>query len=72
LRPSLIPKDLLSDLHELRGFRHVFRHAYVLVLDGARIGRVLEAADRAAAAMPAACSAFIQDVAAEQGWKAPE
>ena len=72
VRPAFVPAELLSDLRELRGFRHVVRHAYTLILDREKIGRVLEAADRAAAALPGACSAFIRKVAAEQGWKSPE
>ena len=29
VRPALMPLELKNPLHELRGFRHVFVHAYV-------------------------------------------
>lgn len=47
LRPPVISSELLSDLHELRKFRHFFRNAYVLEFDptqtieqGRRIERI--------------------------------
>ena len=38
LRPVLLPDGALTDLHELRKFRHFFRDACVLDLDPARVG----------------------------------
>lgn len=43
LRPPVIPDHAVTDLHELRKFRHFFRNAYVLDPDPAR---VLEQVDR--------------------------
>lgn len=43
VRPAMIPKSIVSDLHELRKFRHFFRNAYLLDLDPKR---VREHADR--------------------------
>ena len=33
LRPVVVPANVISDLHELRRFRHFFRNAYVLDFD---------------------------------------
>lgn len=37
LRPRVIPPDVVSELHELRKFRHFFRNAYVLDFDPALV-----------------------------------
>jgi len=37
IRPSLISEESYTYLNELRGFRHVFRHAYAIELDVDRI-----------------------------------
>ena len=36
LRPRAIPPELVTDIDELRKFRHFFRNAYVLDLDPVR------------------------------------
>ena len=33
VRPAIIPASIMSELHELRKFRHFFRNAYALDLD---------------------------------------
>jgi uncharacterized protein YutE (UPF0331/DUF86 family) len=37
IRPALLSKDSFENLNELRGFRHVFRHAYSYGLDDQRV-----------------------------------
>ena len=37
VRPALISKQSFSHLNEIRGFRHVFRHAYSYGLDDERV-----------------------------------
>lgn len=68
IRPALFPPELRADLQELRGFRHVFHHAYDLVLDSSRLTRLLETADRVATALPAAIQQFLLDVIQQEGW----
>jgi hypothetical protein len=41
-RPALLTGDLRPMAHELRGFRHIFRHSYDLELDPARLSRLAE------------------------------
>jgi hypothetical protein len=40
LRPPVLPEHMRGLLHDLRGFRHIFRHGYGLELDPSRL-RVL-------------------------------
>ncbi len=42
LRPNLITESTLPALDELRRFRHLFRHAYVIRLDARRLRLVWE------------------------------
>lgn len=42
IRPALISQESFKILDELRGFRHVFRHAYNYELDGERILKLAE------------------------------
>lgn len=37
IRPALLSEDSYESLNELRGFRHVFRHAYSYGLDDQRV-----------------------------------
>ena len=46
LRPAVIDKNAYDALDELRRFRHVFRHAYMIQLDEARLRLVLDKAIR--------------------------
>ena len=41
IRPPLLSLDSYEYLNELRGFRHVFRHAYSYGLDDERIGYLI-------------------------------
>src|SRR5687767_15335909 len=44
VRPALFSPELVTDLRELRGFRHVVRHAYDLTLKKDKINPLLDAA----------------------------
>ena len=37
VRPAVLPPDLRGFLNDLRGFRHVFRHAYEFELDAEKL-----------------------------------
>lgn len=65
VRPALFSADLVSDLQELRGFRHVVRHAYDLSLQRNKLIPLLDAAERVATRVPAACDTFFSRIAAE-------
>src|SRR5712691_9631367 len=58
VRPVLFSSELISDLQELRGFRHFIRHAYDLTLKKHKLMPLLDAAERSAARIPAACDSF--------------
>ncbi|MBI9084257.1 MAG: hypothetical protein JEZ11_11710 [Desulfobacterales bacterium] len=42
IRPPLISQETFTHLSELRGFRHVFRHAYAYGLDDERVAFLLK------------------------------
>jgi hypothetical protein len=44
IRPSFIPSDQAPDLRELKGFRHVMRHAYDLILREDRLIELVQIA----------------------------
>jgi hypothetical protein len=46
IRPKLLSEDSYRILDELRGFRHIFRHAYTYELDAERIIRLSEKAEK--------------------------
>ncbi len=54
IRPALLSEATASDLDELRRFRHLFRHAYTMDLDPAKVAGL---ADK----VPGIRSAFEQD-----------
>ncbi len=66
VRPALFSSELVSDLQELRGFRHVVRHAYDVTLKKDKIIPLLDAAERVASLVPAACDAFFLRIADTQ------
>jgi hypothetical protein len=68
IRPAFIPKDWLADVRELKGFRHVMRHAYDLTLRADRLTELSGIAERLAAELPAWCADFGKRVRSEQGW----
>ena len=62
VRPALFPDQLTSDLQELRGFRHVVRHAYDLRLKKNKLLPLIDAAERVAGLMPAVCESFFKSI----------
>jgi len=58
VRPAFFSPELVSDLQELRGFRHVVRHAYELSLKSNKLGPLLDSAERVATLLPPACDIF--------------
>lgn len=69
IRPAFIPPDRVSDVRELKGFRHVMRHAYDLSLRADRLTELSGIALRLAAELPAWCATFGKRVCSEQGWE---
>jgi hypothetical protein len=72
VRPALWPRGLGTDLHELRAFRHVVRHAYDLTLQPYKLSPLIESAERVARALPGVCLAFCRAVAMHRDWNLAE
>lgn len=68
IRPAFIPKESITDVRELKGFRHMVRHAYDLKLRADRLAELVIIAERIAAALPAWCEDLGKKVRIEQGW----
>jgi len=68
IRPAFIPAGRAAEVRELKGFRHVVRHAYDLALRGDRLSELAAVANRLAADLPSWCADFAAKVRAEQGW----
>lgn len=66
VRPAFIPDGLKLPLNELKGFRHVFVHAYDLQLDPEKLVLLLKYARQIAEAFPGLIEKFISAVAGEQ------
>jgi uncharacterized protein YutE (UPF0331/DUF86 family) len=66
VRPVFVPAELKLPLSELKGFRHVFVHAYDLQLDPEKLALLLKYARQVAEIFPALIEKFILAVAAEQ------
>jgi len=62
IRPALLPADAVRDVRELKGFRHLFRHAYDLDLDPARVTAVAAQAARCVAGLDGWCREFLATV----------
>lgn len=69
IRPAFIPKERMTDIRELKGFRHVMRHAYDLSLRADRLTELSGIAKRLAAELQVWCADFGKRVRREQGWK---
>ena len=67
VRPALFPADLRQPLRELRGFRHVFTHAYELELDRDKVRLLLKYARQVAPRLNRLCRNFIRQVAEREG-----
>lgn len=68
IRPAFVSGGELAALRDLKGFRHVVRHAYDLTLQPERLSELATSAVRIAASFPAWASAFASAVRNEQGW----
>jgi hypothetical protein len=68
IRPAFVPQDRIADVRELKGFRHVVRHAYDLTLRPDRLAELVAIAERLARDLPVWCADPDCKVRAEQGW----
>jgi len=68
IRPPFIPSNQIENIRELKGFRHITRHAYDVVLKAERLAEVVQIAAGVATALPDWCSEFGKTVRAQQGW----
>jgi HepT-like protein len=68
IRPAFIPQNRVADVRELKGLRHVTRHAYDLTLRADRLAELARLAEQLAADLPQWCADFGSKVRAEQGW----
>lgn len=62
IRPAFLPADAVRDVRELKGFRHLFRHAYDLDLDPVRITEAADTAMRTVAHFDGWCKTFLATV----------
>ena len=69
VRPALWCPALMPPLGQLRGFRHVFNHAYDFAIDPERLALVIRDAETVVRELPGAVDAFIAEVARREGWK---
>lgn len=69
IRPAFIPSAELESIRELKGFRHLMRHAYDLTLREDRLAELARSGTRLAEALPTWSREFERKVRAEQGWK---
>ncbi len=60
LRPAVIDKQMYEALDEMRRFRHLFRHAYAVVLDIDRLNFVLRKGWNLRAAYPDRINQFLE------------
>lgn len=67
IRPAFLPPDAVRAVRELKGFRHIFRHAYDLELDPARVEAAAENARACVAAFEGWCQAFLAVVRERYG-----
>lgn len=68
IRPAFIPKDSVRMVRELKGFRHVVRHAYDLEFREERMKELAALAAQLAAQLPVWSANFGERIRAEQGW----
>jgi hypothetical protein len=69
IRPAFIPKNRVPDVRELKGFRHISRHAYDLVLRADRLAELVRIAEAVSAELPSWCAEFAQTIRTQQGWQ---
>jgi hypothetical protein len=69
IRPSFIPQSHVRNVRELKGFRHVVRHAYDLEFREDRVKELVALAGDLADQLPAWSADFAERTRTEQGWK---
>jgi hypothetical protein len=69
IRPAFIPLDGVPVVRELKGFRHIVRHAYDLEFRQDRVTELVALAAKLANELPGWCADFASRTRAEQGWK---
>ena len=69
IRPAFIPSGRASNIRELKGFRHLTRHAYDLTLRVDRLAELVRIAEQLADELPIWCAGFAAKVLSEQGWE---
>lgn len=67
VRPALFSRELEAPLSELRGFRHVFTHAYDLVLRREKLELLLTDADLVVSGLRERALRFVEEVAKLHG-----
>lgn len=71
VRPPLFSRELAAPLSELRGFRHVFTHAYELVLRREKLELLLTDADSVVSGLRERALRFVEEVAKLHGIQQP-
>jgi hypothetical protein len=71
VRPAFFSEELREPLRELRAFRHVFTHAYDLVLDRDKLSLVLKYAHKVEPLLAGLSERFFGEVARQEGLSAP-
>jgi len=71
IRPAFLKPEALVAIRELKGFRHVFRHAYDLELNPLRIEALVLKSEICANAFPVWCKEFLQVVREQHGFFRP-
>ena len=71
VRPALFPREFVAPLQELRGFRHVFTHAYDLETDPEKLRLVLSKAGEVTPKLESECARFIAEAAAMHSLRSP-
>jgi hypothetical protein len=69
IRPAFIPQDGVRVVRELKGFRHVVRHAYDLEFREDRVKDLVALAGALAVQLPVWSREFAERTRTEQGWK---
>ena len=62
IRAAVLPAGLRGFLNDLRGFRHVFRHAYEFELDAKKLALLVRDWNQARASLMSAISRFRDDL----------
>ena len=67
IRPAFLPADVVRDVRELKGFRHLFRHAYDLDLDPVRVMAAAENATHCVDGFDGWCRSFLETIRQRYG-----